>query len=55
MIAKNNRETGALELNISPSKFYKAGDINWYIPNVSGKNIAFRVPDVPIGGEEEAD
>jgi hypothetical protein len=55
LIAKTNSETGALELNISPSKFLKAGDINWYIPNVSERNIAFRVPDVPLGGEEEAD
>ncbi|MBD2449376.1 hypothetical protein H6G76_19860 [Nostoc sp. FACHB-152] len=55
LIAKNDPETGALELNISPSKFYKSGDINWYIPNVSSRNIAFRVPDVPVGGEEEAD
>ncbi|MBH8577865.1 hypothetical protein I8752_33885 [Nostocaceae cyanobacterium CENA369] len=55
LIAKNDAETGALELNISPSKFFKSGDINWYIPNVSERNIAFRVPDVPLGGEEEAD
>lgn len=55
LIAKNDPETGALELNISPSKFFKPGDINWYIPNVSSRNIAFRVPDVPLGGEEEAD
>ena len=54
LIAKNNSETGALELNISPSKFYKSGDINWYIPNVSERNISSRVPDVPQG-EEEAD
>jgi hypothetical protein len=55
LIAKSNPETGAFELNIAPSKVFKPGDINWYIPNVSQTNIASRVPDVPLGGEEEAD
>jgi hypothetical protein len=55
LIAKSNSETGALELNITPNKVFKTGDINWYIPNVSETNIAARVPDVPTGSEEEAD
>ncbi|MDZ7958006.1 MAG: hypothetical protein RMY34_08895 [Aulosira sp. DedQUE10] len=55
LIAKSNPETGALELNVTPRKVFKAGDINWYIPNVSEINISSRVPDVPLGGEEEAD
>ena len=55
LIAKSNPETGALELNITPNKVFKTGDINWYIPNVSETNIAARVPDVPTGSEEEAD
>jgi hypothetical protein len=55
LIAKSNPETSVLELNITPSKVFKSGDINWYIPNVGEKNIAARVPDVPLGGEEEAD
>ncbi len=52
LIAKSNPETGALELNITPNKLFKAGDINWYIPNVSETNISSRVPDVPLGGEK---
>ncbi|BAY30277.1 hypothetical protein NIES2107_21210 [Nostoc carneum NIES-2107] len=55
LIAKSNPETSALEFNITPNKLLKAGDINWYIPNVGEKNIASRLPDVPLGGEEEAD
>ncbi|BAZ37074.1 hypothetical protein NIES4101_29950 [Calothrix sp. NIES-4101] len=52
LIAKTNSETGALELNITPNKIFKAGDINWYIPNVSETNIAARVPDALLAGEE---
>ncbi|QIR35796.1 hypothetical protein HCG51_02855 [Tolypothrix sp. PCC 7910] len=55
LIAKSNPETSALEFNVTPSKVFKAGDINWYIPNIGEKNIASRLPDVPLGGEEEAD
>ncbi|MBW4670009.1 MAG: hypothetical protein KME60_22005 [Cyanomargarita calcarea GSE-NOS-MK-12-04C] len=53
LIVKSNPQTGALELNITPNKVFKTGDINWYIPNVSETNIAARVPDVPTGTEEE--
>jgi hypothetical protein len=52
LIAKSNPETGALELNVTPNKVFKAGDINWYIPNVSEINIASRVPDVLLNSEE---
>ncbi|BDA72769.1 hypothetical protein CAL7716_069350 [Calothrix sp. PCC 7716] len=52
LIAKTNPDNNAIELNIKPDKVFKAGDINWYIPNVSSQNIASRVPDVPLGGEE---
>jgi hypothetical protein len=52
LIAKTNPDNNAIELNINPDKVFKSGDINWYIPNVSSKNIAARVPDVPLGGEE---
>ncbi|MBO3460472.1 hypothetical protein G7B40_000535 [Aetokthonos hydrillicola Thurmond2011] len=55
LIAKSNSETGTLELNITPKKVFKAGDINWYIPNVSETNIAARIPDVLVNSEEEAD
>jgi hypothetical protein len=55
LIAKTDPETGALELNITPNKVCKTGDINWYIPNVSETNIAARVPDLLAGIEEEAD
>ncbi len=37
LIAKSNPETSALEFNVTPSKVFKAGDINWYIPNVGEK------------------
>ena len=55
LIAKSNPETRTLELNITPNKVFKAGDINWYIPNVSEINIADRIPDILLNGEEEAD
>ncbi|AKG20631.1 hypothetical protein [Calothrix sp. 336/3] len=55
LIAKSNPETSTLELNVTPTKVFHNGDINWYIPNVSETNITSRVPDIILGNEEEAD
>jgi hypothetical protein len=52
LIARMNPGKDGFELNINPDKFFKSGDINWYIPNVSSKTIAARVTDVPQGAEE---
>lgn len=53
LIAKTNLESGNLELNIVPDKIFKAGEINWYIPNVSQTNVSTRVSDVPLNKEDK--
>ncbi|HEY9694449.1 MAG TPA: hypothetical protein V6D15_19780 [Oculatellaceae cyanobacterium] len=42
-VARTNA-TGGIELNIVPAKVYKAGDINWYIPNLSQADINAQTP-----------
>ena len=48
LVVKTNPETAALEFNASPAKFFKSGDVNWFIPNVSQVSIDTRIPNVPM-------
>jgi hypothetical protein len=44
-IAKTNPATGALELNVTPAKVFKASEINWTIPTLSQADINTQVPN----------
>lgn len=48
LVAKTNPKTGAMELNVPPSKLFKAGDIKWPIPDISQAAMDVRFPDAPI-------
>lgn len=47
LVVKTNPETAALELNVHPPKVFKAGEVNWFIPNVPQAVIDTRVPNAP--------
>ena len=47
LVAKTNPDTSAVELNIPPTQVFKAGDLNWFIPNVSQATIDTRVANAP--------
>jgi hypothetical protein len=47
LVAKTNPETGEVELNIPPAKVFKAGEVNWFIPDVAQAAIDTRVPNAP--------
>jgi len=47
LVAKTNPDTSAVELNIPATQVFKAGDLNWFIPNVSQATIDTRVANAP--------
>ncbi len=47
LVIKTNSDTGAIEFNNSPTKVFRAGDVNWFIPNVSQAFIDARVANAP--------
>jgi len=47
LVIKANPDTGAVEFNPPLAKFFKAGDANWFIPNISPEAIATRIPNAP--------
>jgi len=53
LVVKTNPETAALELNPPPTKIFKSGEVNWFIPNVSQTSIETRVSNVPIHGTND--
>jgi hypothetical protein len=48
VVVKTNPQTAAVEFNIPPTQFFKAGDVNWFIPNVSQEVIETRVANAPV-------
>ncbi|MBW4562850.1 MAG: hypothetical protein KME32_17210 [Mojavia pulchra JT2-VF2] len=48
LIAQTNPQTGAIELNVSPAKVFKAGETTWSIPNLSAVDISAQFPNAPI-------
>lgn len=48
LVIKTNPDTNAVEFNVPPAQVFKAGDTNWFIPNVSQAMIDSRVPNAPI-------
>ncbi|BAZ50425.1 hypothetical protein NIES4103_30410 [Nostoc sp. NIES-4103] len=48
LVATTNPQTGAVEFNVAPAKVYKAGDVNWSIPNLTQADIDAAIPNAPI-------
>jgi hypothetical protein len=48
LVATSNPETGVVEFNVSPAKVFRAGDVNWSIPNLSQVDIDSAIPNAPI-------
>ncbi|MDB9510285.1 hypothetical protein PN499_03585 [Kamptonema animale CS-326] len=48
LVVKTNPDTSALDFNVPSAKFFKSGDVNWFIPNVSQTSIDTRIPNVPM-------
>jgi len=44
-VVKTNPDTDTVEFNVPAVKFLKAGETNWFIPNVSQADIDTRVPN----------
>ena len=47
LVVKTNPDTGEIELNVSPAKIFKTGEVNWFIPDVSQTAIATKIPNAP--------
>lgn len=47
LVVQTNPQTAAVELNVPRTKVFKAGEVNWFIPNVSQAVIDTRVPNAP--------
>ncbi|MBW4492132.1 MAG: hypothetical protein KME26_03395 [Oscillatoria princeps RMCB-10] len=52
LVVKTNPDTGAVELNVPPAKVFKAGEVNWFIPNVSQALIDSQLPNAPTNGND---
>lgn len=48
LVANANPETGAVKFNVAPAKVFKAGEVNWLIPNLSQADIDAQIPNAPI-------
>lgn len=48
IVAATNPDTGAVEFNLPPAKVFKAGDINWNIPNLTQAEIDAQAPNAPV-------
>lgn len=51
VIVQSDRNTGEISVNVPPAKVFKAGDVNWSIPNVSQAFIDSRIPSTLNAGE----
>lgn len=47
LVVKTNPDTAAVEFSVPPTKVVKAGEVNWFIPNVSQAVIDTRVANAP--------
>lgn len=47
LVVKRNSEPDTVEFNIPFTKAFKAGEVNWFIPNVSQAIVNTRVPNAP--------
>ena len=55
LVVSTNSNTGAVELNVSPStsKVFKSGEISWFIPDVPQSAIDTRVANAPVAKMSE--
>ncbi len=53
LVVKTNPDTDAIEFSVPPAKVFKAGDVNWFIPNVSQAVIDTRIPNAPTAKIKE--
>lgn len=47
LVIQSNADTGVLEFSIPPTQFIKAGEANWFIPNIAQSMIETRVANAP--------
>lgn len=43
-----NQETGAIEFNLPPTQVFKAGEVNWEIPDVAEAELSPQLPEAPL-------
>jgi hypothetical protein len=55
LIVKTNQDTGAFEFSIPPTQSLKAGETNWFIPNVPQSAIDTRVANAPAAKKSQGD
>jgi hypothetical protein len=48
LVIKTNPDTGVYELNLPPVKVFKAGEVNWDIPDLAQANLDIQYPKAPI-------
>ncbi len=48
LVATSNPETGLVELNIPAAKVFKAGEVNWAIPDNAEALAAIQLPQAPL-------
>lgn len=53
LVITTNPDTDAINFSVPPTKVLKAGDANWFIPNVAQALIDTRVPNVPTAKIQE--
>jgi hypothetical protein len=46
-VATANPDTAAVEFNVPTAKFFKPGDANWFVPDVTQAYIDTQVPNAP--------
>lgn len=51
LLVQADSDSGALQLNVPPAKVFKAGDVNWTIPNVSQAFLDSRIPSTLVAAE----
>lgn len=53
LVISTNQDNDAVEFNVPPSQVLKAGEANWFIPNVTQAVIDTRVPNAPTAKIKE--
>ncbi|HBB34699.1 MAG TPA: hypothetical protein DDZ80_00830 [Cyanobacteria bacterium UBA8803] len=53
LVVTRNPETNTIEFNVPPAKVIKAGEVNWFIPDVPQASIASKVTNAPTIEAEE--
>lgn len=48
LVITENPDTGAIEFNLPPAQVFKAGEVNWDIPDVAEAEISRQLPIAPV-------